>query len=63
MIGLHAALIKPEFFEKIIMIGPSPYYINEVNYHGGFERNEIEELLTTMEMNFAGWASYMVQWQ
>ncbi|MEK4699237.1 alpha/beta hydrolase [Solibacillus sp. FSL R7-0668] len=59
MIGLHAALIKPEFFEKIIMIGPSPYYINEVNYHGGFERNEIEELLTTMEMNFAGWASYM----
>lgn len=59
MIGLHAALEKPDYFEKLIMIGPSPYYINEANYHGGFERNEIEELLTTMEMNFAGWASYM----
>ena len=42
------------------MIGPSPCYLNETNgYMGGFDESDIKELLTMMEMNFAGWASYM----
>lgn len=59
MIGLLAALQKPHYFSKLIMIGPSPCYVNEAHYKGGFDKQEIEELFTTMEMNFVGWASYM----
>lgn len=59
MISLHAAIKKPHYFSKLIMIGPSPCYVNDGTYVGGFEKEEIDELLTTMEMNFAGWASYM----
>ena len=59
MIGMLAAIEEPEAFSKIIMIGPSPCYLNDGDYVGGFEKTDIDELLTTMEMNFTGWASYM----
>lgn len=60
MIGMLAAIERPTAFEKLIMIGPSPCYLNTTDgYQGGFEKNDIEELLLMMEMNFEGWASYM----
>lgn len=59
MIGMLAAIKRPELFTSIIMIGPSPCYTNELDYQGGFERHEIRELLDLMEMNFAGWANYL----
>lgn len=59
MIGMIAAIKEPQLFSKIVMIGPSPCYINDGTYIGGFETKDIEELLEVMEMNFAGWASYM----
>jgi len=60
MIGMLAAIERPDYFDKLIMIGPSPCYLNDTDgYNGGFEQNDIKELLTMMEMNFAGWASYM----
>ncbi|MGE7020699.1 alpha/beta fold hydrolase [Solibacillus cecembensis] len=59
MIGMLAAIAKPQQFSKLIMVGPSPCYINEGDYQGGFEKSDIEELLTMMEMNFTGWASYL----
>ncbi|MFF3099746.1 alpha/beta fold hydrolase [Viridibacillus arvi] len=60
MIGMLAAIERPDYFEKLIMIGPSPCYLNDTDgYIGGFEQKDIKELLTMMEMNFAGWASYM----
>jgi sigma-B regulation protein RsbQ len=59
MIGLLAALESPGYFEKLIMIGPSPSYINEGTYKGGFERRDIEELLETMEKNYIGWANFL----
>jgi sigma-B regulation protein RsbQ len=59
MIGLLAALEKPEYFSKIIMIGPSPCYINKDTYKGGFEQADIEDLLETMERNYIGWANYL----
>lgn len=59
MIGLLAAIDKPQLFKELVMIGPSPCYLNESDYQGGFERQDIYELLDMMEMNFAGWASYM----
>ncbi|MGG2055964.1 alpha/beta hydrolase [Lysinibacillus pakistanensis] len=59
MIGMLASIEQPAYFKKIIMIGPSPCYLNDGDYRGGFEQSDISELLDMMEMNFVGWASYM----
>jgi len=59
MIGLLAAIEEPAFFQKLIMVGPSPCYINDENYKGGFERKDIEGLLETMEKNYIGWANFI----
>lgn len=59
MIGMLAAIAQPQRFSKLIMVGPSPCYINDGDYQGGFEKSDIDELLMMMEMNFTGWASYL----
>ncbi|HUS27751.1 MAG TPA: alpha/beta hydrolase [Kofleriaceae bacterium] len=59
MIGLLANLAAPERFGAQIMIGPSPCYINDGDYVGGFSRGDIEGLLATLEGNYLGWASSM----
>ncbi|HEY2726986.1 MAG TPA: alpha/beta hydrolase [Parafilimonas sp.] len=59
MIALLAAIQKPAYFSKIIMVGPSPCYINDENYIGGFERKDIEGLLETMEKNYIGWSNFL----
>ena len=59
MIALLAAMQKPAYFSKIIMVGPSPCYINDENYVGGFERKDIEGLLETMEKNYIGWSNFL----
>ncbi|WP_266368095.1 alpha/beta fold hydrolase [Tellurirhabdus rosea] len=57
MIGLLACIQQPARFERLVMVGPSPRYLNDGEYFGGFEREDIEELLLTMESNFFGWAT------
>ena len=59
MVGILAANQEPERFSDLILIGPSPRYINEAGYVGGFERADIEGLLDTMERNYLGWASFL----
>jgi sigma-B regulation protein RsbQ len=59
MIGVLAANRAPERFSRLIMVGPSPRYINDAGYVGGFERADIEGLLDLMERNYLGWASYL----
>ena len=60
MIGLLAAIKEPFHFSKMILIGPSPRYINESpSYYGGFEKKDILELLDTMEKNYIGWANFL----
>jgi len=59
MIGLLAALEEPRHFSRLIMIGPSPSYINDGDYIGGFERTDIEGLIDTMEKNYIGWANFL----
>lgn len=46
-------------FSKIILVAPSPSYINEGEYIGGFTRNEIKELLATLDSNHLGWSAAM----
>jgi sigma-B regulation protein RsbQ len=61
MIGALAAIKRPKLFSKLIMVGPSPCYINDVEqgYIGGFGRRDIEELLDTMDKNYIGWANFL----
>src|SRR5689334_8907565 len=59
MIGVLAARKLPERFSRLIMVGPSPRYINDKDYVGGFERGDIGGLLDMMDKNFLGWASYL----
>ena len=59
MIGLLAGIKAPELFAAHMMIGPSPCYINDGDYVGGFSAADIESLLETMESNYLGWSSTM----
>lgn len=59
MVGVLAANEEPDRFRDLILIGPSPRYINDADYVGGFERADIEGLLDTMERNYLGWASFL----
>jgi len=60
MIGVLAANEEPERFARLVLVGPSPRYINDPpDYVGGFERADIEGLLETMEKNYIGWANFL----
>ena len=59
MIGLLANVKAPDRFAAEVMVGPSPCYINDADYFGGFERKDIEGLLETLESNYLGWSSTM----
>lgn len=56
MIGLLAAVRRPECFRSLTMVGASPRYLNDDGYFGGFTRTDLDDLLTSMEDNFVGWA-------
>jgi sigma-B regulation protein RsbQ len=59
IIGMLAAIDSPKSFGPHVMIGPSPSYINDGDYVGGFTRADIDGLLDTLESNFLGWSSTM----
>lgn len=59
MIAVLAAVKEPERFAKLILIGPSPRYINDEGYFGGFTREDIDELMEALDSNYLGWAAQM----
>lgn len=59
MIGALASIIDPTRFEKLIMLTPSPRYVDDGDYHGGFSQADIDELLESMELNYLGWSHAM----
>ena len=59
MIGLLAAKRAPQMFSELIMIGPSPRYIDDNGYLGGFSASQIEELLEFLDSNHMGWSAAM----
>jgi sigma-B regulation protein RsbQ len=60
MVGVLAANREPERFARLVLLGPSPRYINDPpSYVGGFDRSDIEGLLETMEKNYIGWANFL----
>ena len=59
LIGIIAAQKKPGLFKSLVLVGPSPSYINEGDYIGGFTRPQIDELLESLEQNHLGWSMTM----
>ncbi|MDF1738615.1 MAG: alpha/beta hydrolase [Verrucomicrobiales bacterium] len=60
IIGALAWLEEPERFSHLIMVAPSPCYLNQLpDYVGGFERADIDGLLDLMDKNFLGWAGFL----
>ena len=59
MIGALAAIKRPELFKKLIFIGPSPCYISNGDYIGGFDQETIDSLLEVMEEDYISWARSM----
>ena len=59
MIGVLAAVREPGRFKALVLVGPSPRYIDDLDYVGGFSRQDIEGLLSSLESNYLGWSSSM----
>ncbi|QIK68272.1 alpha/beta hydrolase [Nocardioides sp. HDW12B] len=59
MIGMLASLREPERFASLVMIGPSARYLDDTGYTGGFSREDIEELLESLDSNYLGWSTAM----
>src|SRR6185437_4034188 len=59
MIGVLAATASPGLFSKLVLITPSPRYIDDDGYRGGFSAEDIDELLTSLESNYLGWSAAM----
>jgi sigma-B regulation protein RsbQ len=59
MIGVLAANRQPRRFARLILIGPSPRYVNDDAYLGGFGRADIDALLEFLDSNHMGWSSTM----
>jgi sigma-B regulation protein RsbQ len=59
MIGALAVTAEPDRFAKLVMLTPSPRYIDDAGYHGGFTQADIDELLESLELNYLGWSHAM----
>jgi sigma-B regulation protein RsbQ len=59
MIGVLAAIQEPDRFESLVLVGPSPRYIDDGDYVGGFSREDIDGLLESLDSNYLGWSSAM----
>jgi sigma-B regulation protein RsbQ len=59
MIGVLASRNAPELFENLVLVGPSPRYISDNDYTGGFTAEQIGELLEFLSENYIGWSAAM----
>ncbi len=60
-VGWLSSIEQPQLFSQQISVGPSPCFLNieSDDYHGGFDRSDLEELLALMDQNYMGWAEYL----
>lgn len=59
MVGVLAADMAPERIGALVMVAPSPCYIDDDGYRGGFSAEDIDELLASLESNYLGWSAAM----
>ncbi|PIY11251.1 MAG: hypothetical protein COZ18_04350 [Flexibacter sp. CG_4_10_14_3_um_filter_32_15] len=57
MVGALAVTEAPHLFKNMIMVCPSPCYLNDGDYQGGFEKDDIDDMIETLNSNYLGWAS------
>lgn len=57
IVGVLAANQDPSRFGRLVLVGPSPRYVNDGDYRGGFERADIEGLLDSLDANYLGWSA------
>ena len=59
MIGVLASLNQPDLFSELVLVSPSPRYIDDAGYRGGFSRPDIDDLLASLDDNHLGWSTMM----
>jgi sigma-B regulation protein RsbQ len=59
MVGMLASFKAPDMFKSLVMVGPSPRYIDDEGYIGGFKEHQIGELLEFLGDNYMGWSAAM----
>ena len=59
MVGVMAAALEPQRFAKLVLVTPSPCYVDDGDYRGGFSREDIDELLESLDSNYLGWSRAM----
>jgi sigma-B regulation protein RsbQ len=59
MVGVLAAATEPDLFAKLVLVSPSPRYIDDDTYSGGFSEQDIDEMLDSLDSNYLGWSSAM----
>lgn len=61
MIGALAVRREPDRFANLVMVGPSPRYLDdaETGYTGGFSDADVAELLESVDSNYLGWSRVM----
>jgi sigma-B regulation protein RsbQ len=59
MMGVLAAAEEPERFQSLVLVGPSPRYLDDEGYRGGFGREDIDGLLESLDSNYLGWSGAM----
>jgi sigma-B regulation protein RsbQ len=59
MVGVLAAIREPARFGALVLVGPSPRYLDADGYVGGFSRADIDELLASLDSNYLGWSAAM----
>jgi sigma-B regulation protein RsbQ len=56
-IAMLTASQAPQHFTKVVLLAPSPYYLNEPTYYGGFDRGDLLQVLATMDEDYQGWTT------
>jgi len=59
MVAVLASIREPDRFAKLVLVGPSPRYVDDDGYVGGFAQEDIDELLDSLDSNYLGWSSAM----
>ncbi|MDQ0792440.1 alpha/beta fold hydrolase [Streptomyces sp. B1I3] len=59
MMGVVASVREPDLFDGLVLLTPSPRYIDDAGYRGGFSAQDIDELLDSLESNYLGWSATM----
>lgn len=59
MMGVLASVTDPSRFGELILVGPSPRYVDQGDYVGGFSQTDIDSLLDSLDANYLGWSATM----